>query len=83
MSSYVFSGWIDPLIQNKAYVDFAANAPGYGPLVSPSTVEKMNNSFFKNNGCQVQEEECYTAGTADSSDKTCIEADDFCVCCLN
>ncbi|KAG6899538.1 hypothetical protein C0993_009319 [Termitomyces sp. T159_Od127] len=38
----------------------------------------MNDSFFANNGCQVQEEACYAAGTADSSDKTCIEADDFC-----
>ncbi|KAG6901228.1 hypothetical protein C0995_015045 [Termitomyces sp. Mi166 len=72
------NGWIDPLIQNKAYVDFAANAPGYGPLVSTSTIRKMNSSFFGSNGCQVQEEACFAAGTADSSDKTCINADNFC-----
>ncbi|KNZ71683.1 Carboxypeptidase S1 [Termitomyces sp. J132] len=72
------NGWIDPLIQNKAYVDFAANAPGYGALVPPSTTTKMNNSYFRSNGCQVQEEACYAAGTADSSNKICINADKFC-----
>ena len=76
------SGWIDPLIQNKAYIDFAANAPGYGPLVSDSDLQKMNASFYGSNGCLEQQQACYAGGnsTESSVNKVCKDADDYCVC---
>ena len=78
------SGWIDPLIQNKGYVDFAANAPGYGPLVSASTVTTMNNTFYKSGGCLAQQQSCYSFGdtTSSAANKACTNADNYCVCIL-
>ncbi|KAF5384232.1 hypothetical protein D9615_003476 [Tricholomella constricta] len=73
------NGWYDPLIQNKAYVDFATNAPGYGQLQSDAVLEKLNKSYFEPNGCRDQEEACYAAGNSPGSDKICRNADDFCV----
>ncbi|KAG6875159.1 hypothetical protein C0993_010547, partial [Termitomyces sp. T159_Od127] len=73
------SGWYDPLLQNKAYVDFATDAPGYGPLQSPAVLEKLHESYFEPGGCKDQEEACESAGTSDASNAVCIAADDFCV----
>ncbi|KAK7052066.1 Alpha/Beta hydrolase protein [Favolaschia claudopus] len=72
------NGWIDPLIQNKAYITFAQNAPGYGPLVSASTVQRMNNTYFESNGCLAQQQACYNAGNSSSSSSVCSKADNFC-----
>lgn len=74
------SGWYDPLIQNLAYLTFATNAPGYGQLQSDAVLKKMNTSYFEANGCQVQEQACYDAGTSAASNAICIKADNFCVC---
>ncbi|KAF9011691.1 alpha/beta-hydrolase [Cyathus striatus] len=73
------NGWYDPLLQNQAYVDFAFNAPGYGQLQSDSVLKKLNDSFFKPNGCRDQELACYAAGNSSSSNAICIKADNFCV----
>lgn len=73
------NGWYDPLIQNKAYVDFATNAPGYGQLQSDEVLKKLNNSYFKTGGCQDQEEACYAAGNTPESNKICADADNFCI----
>ncbi|EIN14710.1 alpha/beta-hydrolase [Punctularia strigosozonata HHB-11173 SS5] len=73
------NGWYDPLLQNKAYVDFATNAPGYGQLVNDSVLEQLNEAFYGENGCKVMEEACYAAGTNSSSNAICISADNFCV----
>lgn len=76
------SGWIDPIIQYKAYIDFAANAPGYGPLASDSDLQKMNASFYGPNGCLEQEQTCYAGGdstTAVSVNTACNDADIYCV----
>lgn len=73
------NGWYDPLLQNKAYIDFAINAPGYGQLQSDDVIKQINDSFFQPNGCKDQEEACYAAGTSPHSDKICRNADDFCV----
>ncbi|KAF8184810.1 alpha/beta-hydrolase [Pholiota molesta] len=43
---YACSGWYDPLIQNKAYLDFATNAPGYGQLQPDNVLQQMNTSYF-------------------------------------
>ncbi|KAI0672035.1 alpha/beta-hydrolase [Trametes maxima] len=72
------NGWYDPLIQNQAYVDFATNAPGYGPLQTPEVLAKLNQSFFEPGGCRDQEMACYAAGESAVSNAVCINADDFC-----
>lgn len=74
------NGWFDPLIQNKAYIDFAANAPGYGALQPASVIQQMNTSYYQSDGCLDQQQACYAEGTSFSSsaDKTCKNADDFC-----
>ncbi|KAF5343077.1 hypothetical protein D9758_011124 [Tetrapyrgos nigripes] len=73
------NGWFDPLIQNKAYLDFATNAPGYGQLQSDEVLAAMNDSYFRPGGCLDQEQACYDAGTGPESDKVCRDADDFCI----
>ena len=73
------SGWFDPLIQNKAYIDFATNAPGYGPLQNDIVIKKMNQAYFGPRGCKEQEEACYAAGDSDASNEICSRADAFCV----
>lgn len=73
------SGWYDPLIQNKAYVDFATNAPGYGQLQSDEVIAKLNKAYFGPNGCLEQEQACYAAGNSSASNRICIAADNFCV----
>jgi carboxypeptidase C (cathepsin A) len=73
------NGWHDPIIQNKAYVDFATNAPGYGQLQSDDVIKKLNEDLPK---CTALEEACYAAGYAAGnnakSDKICKAADDYC-----
>jgi len=73
------SGWIDPLIQNKAYLDFATYAPGYGQLQPNSTLQQMYNDYYNSGGCQDQQEACYAAGNSSQSDKICEDADNYCV----
>jgi hypothetical protein len=75
----VCSGWYDPLIQNKAYVDFATNAPGYGQLQNDTVIRALNEAYFGKGGCKEQEEACYAAGNSTASNKICRDADDFCV----
>ncbi|KAK6984080.1 Alpha/Beta hydrolase protein [Favolaschia claudopus] len=72
------NGWIDPLIQYQAYVTFAQNAPGYGPLVNQSTVKRMNDSYYNSKGCLAQQRACYNAGNSGSSNGICSDADDIC-----
>ena len=73
------SGWYDPLLQNKAYVDFATNAPGYGQLQNDTVIASLNQAFFEKGGCQDQELACYAAGETPESNQICSTADDFCV----
>ena len=74
-----FSGWYDALIQNKAYVDFATNAPGYGQLQNDTVLQQLNQGYYGPGGCKEQEEACYAAGDSDASNEICATADDFCV----
>ncbi|KAF5343070.1 hypothetical protein D9758_011146 [Tetrapyrgos nigripes] len=75
----LFSGWYDPIIQNKAYLDFAINAPGYGQLAPDDVLATMNDSYFRPGGCLEQEQACYDAGSGPESDSICKAADDFCI----
>ncbi|KAF8352038.1 Alpha/Beta hydrolase protein [Amanita rubescens] len=72
------NGWIDPLIQNKAYLDFATYAPGYGQLQPNSTLQQMYNDYYNSGGCRDQQEACYAAGNSSQSDKICANADSYC-----
>ncbi|KAF8730365.1 hypothetical protein AX14_005602 [Amanita brunnescens Koide BX004] len=72
------NGWIDPLIQNKAYLDFATNAPGYGQLQPNSTLQEMYNDYYGSGGCQDQQNACYAAGNSSGSNKICENADNYC-----
>ncbi|CDO77361.1 hypothetical protein BN946_scf184787.g10 [Trametes cinnabarina] len=72
------NGWYDPLIQNKAYVEFATFAPGYGQLQSDEVLAQLNQSFFGPGGCKDQELACYAAGESPDSNSICRKADDFC-----
>ena len=74
------SGWYDPIIQNKAYVDFATNAPGYGQLQNESVLQRLNQAYYGPGGCKDQEEACYAAGNSDASNEICRTTDNFCVC---
>lgn len=81
----IYSGLIDPLIQYKSYIDFATNAPGYGPIASPAALQAASAAYNQTNGCQAQIQACYNTGPADvanpsmTSSKTCADAFTFCV----
>ncbi|KAF8176361.1 Alpha/Beta hydrolase protein [Mycena galopus ATCC 62051] len=77
------NGWIDPLIQNLAYVTFAQNAPGYGALQSAATIKKMNTTYYESNGCLAQQQACYAAGNSSTSSSVCEKADNFCATLLD
>jgi len=70
---------IDPLIQIQALVEFATNAPGYGPLQNDTILKQVNKAFYGKNGCKDQQEACYAAKNNALSDKICVAADDYCV----
>ncbi|KAJ7291523.1 alpha/beta-hydrolase [Mycena rebaudengoi] len=70
--------WIEPLIQNLAYITFATNAPGYGQLQNDTVLHAMNESYFGPNGCKDQTEACYAAGSSSESDEICMNADNLC-----
>ena len=74
-----YSGWFDALIQNKAYVDFATNAPGYGQLQNDTVLQQLNQAYYGTGGCKDREEACYAAGDSDASNEICSTADAFCV----
>ncbi|RDX52337.1 alpha/beta-hydrolase [Lentinus brumalis] len=72
------NGWHDPLIQFKAYIDFATDAPGYGPLQNETVLAAMSRSFYEEGGCLDQVIACYTTET-EASNEICYNADDFCL----
>ncbi|KIM82700.1 hypothetical protein PILCRDRAFT_70226 [Piloderma croceum F 1598] len=73
------SGWFDPLLQYKSYVDFATNAPGYGQLQNDTILKQLNKAFYGKNGCKEREEACYAAGSSTASNKICATADNYCI----
>ena len=78
---FFFSGWIDPVIQNKAYIDFATNAPGHGALVTQTVIQKMNASYYGAGGCLEEQQACIAGGNATTTavDQTCAQANNDCV----
>ncbi|KAJ8519850.1 hypothetical protein ONZ45_g3267 [Pleurotus djamor] len=72
------NGWFDPLLQNKAYVDFATNAPRYGQLQPDAMISSLNDAYYGPGGCQEQLQACSDAGTSIASNSICNFADTFC-----
>ncbi|KAF9011694.1 Alpha/Beta hydrolase protein [Cyathus striatus] len=56
--------WYDPLIQNRAFIDFATNALGYGPIQPDNVIEELKDFYFRPNGCRDKELACYAAGNS-------------------
>jgi len=74
-----FSGWFDPVIANKGYVDFATNAPRYGPLQPPDVINKMTEAYYGHGGCRDQLQHCSSLGNSSASNDVCYAADVYCV----
>ncbi|KAJ7731111.1 alpha/beta-hydrolase [Mycena maculata] len=79
-SLMINDGKHDPLIQYASYINFAANAPGYGPLQNASVISAMSEAFTENDGCQAQLEACYATGTGSTpaDNALCSGADVLC-----
>ncbi|KAF7348536.1 Alpha/beta-hydrolase [Mycena venus] len=78
-SLMINDGKHDPLIQYASYINFAADAPGYGPLQNKTVISAMSDAFStKNTGCKAQLEACYAAGTRRVDDALCAAANDLC-----
>jgi len=69
------NGWIDPLIINRADLDFAAYAPGFGPVQPPNILHHMKKYFYKPEGCKARLEACNAPG---SSAAVCKDAWVYC-----
>ncbi|ETW75053.1 serine carboxypeptidase S10 [Heterobasidion irregulare TC 32-1] len=77
------NGWYDPLLQNEAYVTFATDAPGYGPLQNASVLAQLHADFYEPGGCRDREIACEALGNTNDANATanhiCRTADDFCI----
>jgi hypothetical protein len=73
------SGWYDPLIQHKSFLDFATDAPGYGQLQNGTVLQEMRNDWYRSGGCEDQLNACYAAGDLSQSVDICKNADNYCV----
>ena len=73
------SGWFDPLIANKAYIDFANDAPRYGRLQKPDVIDAMTQAYYRLGGCSDLLQGCSALGNSSVSNGVCYAADVFCV----
>ena len=73
------SGWFDPLVAYKAYIDFATYAPRYGPLQEPDVINAMTEAYYGLGGCSDLLQGCSALGHSSVSDGVCYAADVFCV----
>jgi hypothetical protein len=76
------------MISFKSYIDFATNAPRYGPLQDPDTLRAMSQSYYGLGGCEDWLKACYATGDSSASNVICRTADTYCVigilfCCLS
>ncbi|KAG9021820.1 hypothetical protein FRB95_001392, partial [Tulasnella sp. JGI-2019a] len=56
------NGWIDPGVQYSNYPSFAANPPGYDPIVPDSVIRKAYTSLLQDGGCMDQIRACNAVG---------------------
>jgi hypothetical protein len=71
--------WLEVSVTVQSYIDFAADAPGYGPLVNSSVIKQLNETWLSPAGCLAEEQACYAAGTGNASNAICLKADNDCV----
>jgi hypothetical protein len=76
------SGWVDPLLANKAFIDFATYAPRYGPLQEPDVINAMTEAYYGLGGCSDLLQGCSALGNSSVSNGVCYAADVFCVSSL-
>lgn len=79
-SVMINNGLIDPLIQSQTWIDFLANAPGYGQLISDDEIKYAQTDYFKPSGCYDQGKACYATGNSISSEanRTCALPTETC-----
>ncbi|KAI9447568.1 Alpha/Beta hydrolase protein [Lactarius indigo] len=65
------NGWFDPIIQFKAYIDYAVNNP-YRPLINSSQATSCLDKY--NRMCLPELNACYSSG----SDTDCMNANNAC-----
>lgn len=73
------SGWFDPVIANKAYIDFATYAPRCHRLQQPDVIKTMTEAYYGHAGCRDQLQLCSALENSSDSNKVCHEADVHCV----
>ena len=73
------SGWIDPLIEFKAFIEFVSYAPRYGRLQDRDTVSAMAEAYYKHGGCRDLLHECAALGTSPKAASFCYATGVFCV----
>jgi hypothetical protein len=73
------SGWIDPLIEFRAFTEFVAYAPRYGRLQDRNTVSAMAEAYYKPGGCKDLLKKCAALGTHPSAASFCYDTGVFCV----
>lgn len=72
------NGWIDPLIEFKAFTQFVAYAPRYGPLQPRDTVSGMAEAYYKPGGCKDLLQKCAALGTSPNAASFCYNTGVFC-----
>ena len=73
------SGWFDPLIAIRAYIDFATDAPRYGRLQEPEVINAIIEAYNEPGGCRDQLLKCSALENSSVSDGVCSAAYAFCV----
>jgi hypothetical protein len=61
------------MVQYESAIEFAEDAPGYGPLVSKKKLKEAKEGWEKK--CKPALEKCYDGG----SDEVCMESVETCV----
>ena len=77
--SYDINGWIDPLIGNKAFIDFATYAPQYGRFQEPNIINAMTKAYYIPGECRGLLQGCSTLGNTSVSNDVCYPAAVYCV----
>ena len=74
-----YSSWFDALIQNKAYVDFATNAPGYCQLQSDTVLQQLQTKHTMARGGAKNRRKLVTQQETPMHQMKCRTTDAFCV----
>ncbi|KAF8989272.1 Alpha/Beta hydrolase protein [Cyathus striatus] len=73
-SLMVSNGRHDPLTLARSYIDFAANAPGYGPLQNETVISTIKENFYQEDGCRSRLMKCNSAENSRDTAELCLNA---------